>query len=64
MTIRQIAEVLGLKPDTVKARLFRRHIKPVRYIGPVGMYSSDVIALVKEDLPQGRPRKPKPDTDT
>jgi hypothetical protein len=62
MTIRQIAEVLGLKPHTVKARLFRRHIKPVRYIGPVGMYSSNVIDLVKEDLPQGRPRKPKPDS--
>jgi hypothetical protein len=61
LTVMEIAKRINVLPDTVRKRITRRQIEPLRRVGPIPVYSPDVIELVKEDLPRGRPRKPKPD---
>jgi IS30 family transposase len=50
MTVANIAEQLGMLPDTVKRRIQRRKIKPVRYIGPTSLsenYFLNILYLFK-----------------
>jgi hypothetical protein len=61
LTINQIAEQLGIEPNTVKSRIRRRGIEPAYRVGPTPLYPPIVAEQIRDDLPRGRPRKPKPD---
>jgi hypothetical protein len=60
LTIKQIAQQLGIEPNTVKARIHRRGIEPAYRVGPTPLYPPSVVDQIREDLPRGRPKKPKP----
>jgi predicted ArsR family transcriptional regulator len=60
MSVKEISEILGLQPSTVKKRLQKRGIKPLRYVGQAALYAPDVIDLIRY-IKMGRPKKPKPD---
>jgi uncharacterized protein YjcR len=57
MTVKEIAEKLGLSFETVKSRLRLAGINPVRKVGRTNIYDPDVIAKIKEFNPVGRPPK-------
>jgi len=57
LTVKEIAERLGLPPKTVKMRLYRAGIKPVAYAGPTAFY--DESALEIASAPRRRGPKPK-----
>ena len=57
ITIKEIAEKLGLSQPAAKARLYRLEIKPVRLVGNTGIYDPSVIEKIKEVKPVGRPPK-------
>jgi len=57
LTVKEIAERLGLPPKTVKMRLYRAGIKPVAYAGPTAFY--DESALEIASAPRHRGPKPK-----
>ena len=65
MSIKEMATILGISPNTTKKRLQYRNIKPVKYIpvstggGFCGLYSSDVIPILQDFGPRGKHR-PKP----
>jgi hypothetical protein len=59
MTIREMAEELGLGQPTVKMRLRVAGIKPIAYAGPTAIYETCAIDVIREVLPRGRPRKSK-----
>ncbi|MDR2419219.1 MAG: hypothetical protein LBD79_09220 [Treponema sp.] len=60
MTIKEIAEKLGLGQPAVKMRLRVASIKPIVYAGPTAIYDPSVVDLIRNVPPRGRPRKPKP----
>jgi len=57
LTIKEIAEKLGVSQTAAKGRLFRLGIKPVRLIGNTGIYEPSVIDKIKKVNPVGRPPK-------
>jgi predicted ArsR family transcriptional regulator len=57
LTIKQIAEKLGLSQTAAKMRLYRLGIKPVIYVGNTGLYAPSTIDQIRESAPPGRPRK-------
>jgi predicted ArsR family transcriptional regulator len=61
MSIKEISEILGLLPETVKKRIQKHNIKPLRYVGQAALYSEDVVNMIRETNPRGRPKKPKPE---
>jgi hypothetical protein len=56
-TIRELAEILGIPPNTVKQRVFQAGIKPITR---EAIYPPDTLDLIKE-APMGRPKKAKPE---
>ena len=61
MSIKEIAEALGLLPETVKKRIQKRNIKPLRYVGQAALYDSSVIEEIRNVPSKGRPKKSKPE---
>ena len=57
LTVKEIAERLGLPPKTVKMRLYRAGIKPVTYAGPTAIYPQEALEIVSG--PRHRGPKPK-----
>jgi len=57
LTVKEIAERLGLPPQTVKMRLYRAGIKPVTYAGPTAIYPQEALEIVSG--PRHRGPKPK-----
>jgi predicted ArsR family transcriptional regulator len=57
MTVKELADELGIPDRTVKSRLRLKNINPVRYVGPTAIYDPSVIDLIREPKPRGRPRK-------
>jgi hypothetical protein len=53
----EIAERLGLKFQTVKARLRKAGIKPIRMIGTTGVYALDALEAIRTVRPAHRPTK-------
>ena len=62
LTIREIAEMLGLGQPTVKMRLRVAGIKPVSYAGPTAVYEKSALEAIRNVPGRGRPPKPKPDS--
>ena len=61
MTVSEISERLDLLPVTVKKRLQKHGIKPVRYVGITAIYDPAVLDIINVSNSPGRPKKPKGD---
>jgi hypothetical protein len=59
LTVIQLAEKLGVLPDSVRKRIARRKIQPVGHVGYIPIYSPDVIDQIRQDLPRGRKKRNK-----
>jgi predicted ArsR family transcriptional regulator len=60
LTIKEIAEKLGISQTATKARLFRLGIKPDKLIGNTGIYPPSVTEKIRYVNSVGRPKaKPK-----
>jgi len=57
ITIKEIAEKLGISQTAAKGRLYRLDIQPLRLIGNTGIYDPSVIDKIKNVNPVGRPPK-------
>jgi uncharacterized protein YjcR len=57
LTIKDISEMLGIIPVTVKKRLQKHGIKPVRYVGSTAIYDPSVVDIIKISAPRGKPKK-------
>jgi hypothetical protein len=57
MTVKELAEKLGIPDRTVKSRIRLNKISPVRYVGPTAIYDPSVLDLIRGASPRGRPRK-------
>jgi hypothetical protein len=57
MTVKELAEKLGIPDRTVKSRIRLKNISPVRYVGPTAIYDPSVLDLIREPKPRGRPKK-------
>jgi predicted ArsR family transcriptional regulator len=58
MTVKEIAEELGIHPKAAKTRLIRAEIKPISYAGPTGVYDPSAVDRIRNVPGKGRPRKP------
>ena len=58
LTLKEIAEKIGMSQVAVKNRVYKRGIMPYRIVGTVGLYREEDIDKIKEELPTGR-RSPK-----
>jgi predicted nucleotidyltransferase len=61
MTVKEIAEKLGLSFETVKSRLRLAGISPIRKVGRTNIYAPSVIKEIENFTPVGRPPKAKPE---
>jgi hypothetical protein len=61
LTVSELSEKLDLLPVTVKKRLQKNRLKPVRYVGITAIYDPSVADIIKTSAPVGRPKKPKRD---
>ena len=57
LTVSDISVKLGLLPVTVKKRLQKHGLKPVRYVGITAIYDPSVVDIIKDSNPVGRPKK-------
>jgi uncharacterized protein YjcR len=58
LTIREIAEKLGIAPLTVKQRLLRAGIQPKDHAGKTNIYDESVVEAIR-NVQMGRPKKAK-----
>jgi uncharacterized protein YjcR len=58
-TIKEIAERLGITPDTAKKRLQTHGLKPIEYAGPTAIYATSVVEAIRNVPGKGRPKKSK-----
>jgi hypothetical protein len=61
LTVKEIADELGLSFETVKSRLRIAGINPIRKVGRTNIYAPSVVKEIKEFKPVGRPPKAKPE---
>jgi predicted transcriptional regulator len=54
LTIKEMAEMLGIEPSAVKQRLFVAGIKPIT---KDAVYDKSVLDVIKNAPSKGRPRK-------
>jgi transposase len=59
LTIREIANILGISTHAVNIRLHKANIIPKEYAGRTNVYSEDVVEKIREVSKGGRPRKAK-----
>jgi predicted ArsR family transcriptional regulator len=58
LTVKEMAEKLGITPNTAKHRLFQLGIKPV---STDAIYDKAAMEAIRNVPGKGRPRKPKPE---
>jgi hypothetical protein len=61
LTVKEIADSLGIPMETVKSRIKRAKIEPVRYVGPTAIYAPEVMDRIRNVPGKGRPPKAKPE---
>jgi hypothetical protein len=61
LTIREIAEILGLKTDAVTIRLKKAGIEPKYIAGRTYLFDPAVVDRIREVSKGGRPRKEEPE---
>jgi hypothetical protein len=59
LTIREIAENLGIKPKAVMARILKHGIRPKAQAGRTNFYDYDVVDKIRDIGKAGRPKKGK-----
>jgi hypothetical protein len=59
LTISEMAEILGIAPNTIMQRLFVAKIKP---ISKEAVYDRSALEAIRNVPGKGRPRKAKPET--
>jgi hypothetical protein len=57
LTIREIAEQLGITPINAKFRLLRFNIEPTAKAGRTNIYDPSVVDIIRNVPPPGRPKK-------
>jgi hypothetical protein len=55
LTITEIANILGLKNQTVYVRIKKAGISPVRMVGTTAIYAPDVVEQIRTARPAHRP---------
>ena len=63
LTVKEIASSLGVPTETVKSRIKRAKIDPVRYVGPTAVYDKSALEAIRNVPGRGRPKKPKPEAE-
>jgi hypothetical protein len=58
LTIREIADILGIDARAVKMRLRKAGIQPKTKAGKTNIYDEQVVDRIREVSKGGRPRKP------
>jgi hypothetical protein len=61
LTIKEMAEKLGLGQPAVKMRLRVAGIKPIEYAGPTAVYPASALDAISNVPGKGRPPKAKPE---
>jgi hypothetical protein len=61
LTVKEIAEKLGINPGTAKIRLQRKGIKPIKLVGQTAIYDPSVVEQIRNVPGRGRPPKAKPE---
>jgi hypothetical protein len=61
LTIREMAEELGLGQPAVKMRLRVAGVKPIGYAGPAAVYDTSALETIRNVPGKGRPPKAKPE---
>jgi precorrin isomerase len=56
LTIKEIAEKLGITQTNAKMRLYRKKIKPVKVVGQTGIYDPSVVDKIRDASSVGRPK--------
>jgi CO/xanthine dehydrogenase Mo-binding subunit len=59
LTVKEIAEALGITPGATKIRLQRKGIKPIKMVGQTGIYAPEVLEAIRTVPGKGRPPKAK-----
>ena len=57
LTVKEIAERLGITSDTAKKRLQKHKLTPKEYAGPTALYDPSVVDKIRKVAPVGRPKK-------
>jgi transposase len=57
LTLKEIAEQLGIAPKTAQKRIMRARCKPKAYAGPTAIYDPSALEAIREVATPGRPRK-------
>jgi CO/xanthine dehydrogenase Mo-binding subunit len=57
LTVKEIAEKLGLGQPAVKMRLRVAGIKPIGYAGPTALYPESALEAIRNVPSKGRPKK-------
>jgi len=60
LTIREIADILGIHYMAVKTRLRTAGIEPETKAGKTNIYNKKVVNLIRNVPDRGRPKKEKP----
>jgi hypothetical protein len=55
LTIKEMAIMLGLPPQTIKMRLVRAGVKPQSYAGQCGIYEENALEVARISKTPGRP---------
>ena len=58
LTIKEIAERLGISPDAAKKRLQKLGIKAKAYAGPTALYDNSALEAIRKVRGKGRPKNP------
>jgi hypothetical protein len=54
LTVKQMADALKIKPNSITVRLLKLEIKPVMRVGVVGLYSPEAFEKIKTVKKRGR----------
>jgi hypothetical protein len=59
LTIREIAEKLGITPNAAKIRIYDAGIEPKDHAGKTNIYDESIVDQIRDTPGPGRPKKAK-----
>jgi hypothetical protein len=54
-TVRQMADILGIRFSTARTRVSRLGLKPIKLVGTIGLYPKDTLEKINSVPSRGRP---------